>query len=242
MYSPCWSWPARTLDCGDCHHYHHRGVVHFDLVALAISYIIILSTLRTRASEAPASPLHLWSTHHCGLQVLLVSHLHLCPRGWFCQELRGLCPVLHHDCPMFNPLISTLRNADMKNAMRKVWGWDKHSAGKWASGCPALCGIYFIHTVVNVDKCDRYTEGACAVIQSCDPEEWSPLSHSPSVTWRRLPTRGMDQSPLGPFPSDIREHSVICIPWHDECISALFFRESCEDCLIGFSEPLSGNR
>ena len=29
----------------------------------------------------PPSPLHLWSTHHCGLQVLLVSHLHLCPRG-----------------------------------------------------------------------------------------------------------------------------------------------------------------
>nr|CAI9692399.1 unnamed protein product [Rangifer tarandus platyrhynchus] len=72
--------------------------------------------------------------------------------------------------PMFNRLISTLRNADMKNAMRKVWGRDKHSAGKGTSGCPALCRIYFIHKSLMLTSATD-TEGACAVIRSCNPEE-----------------------------------------------------------------------
>ena len=135
---------------------------------------------------------------------------------------------------MFSPLISTLRNADVKNAVRKAWGRDKHSAGK--SGCPALCRIWFIHTVVNVDKCDRYGRSVC----------W----HSKLRPWRVKPPQPLSLRPLTETAHkgsgsdalwvlsspDIREHSVLCIPWHDKCISALFFRESCEDCRIGFSD------
>jgi len=32
--------------------------------------------------------------------------------------------------PLFNPLIYIQRNTDMENAMKKVWGQDKLSAGK----------------------------------------------------------------------------------------------------------------
>ncbi|VCX42477.1 unnamed protein product [Gulo gulo] len=68
-------------------------------VALVISYIIILSTLRTHSSQSCRKAL---ST--CGSHITVVFYTMI--------------------APMFNPLIYTLRNTDMKNAMKKMWCQD----------------------------------------------------------------------------------------------------------------------
>ncbi|XP_006092145.1 olfactory receptor 4P4-like [Myotis lucifugus] len=94
--------------------------------ALVISYIIILSTLRTRSSEGCRKAL---ST--CGSHITVVFMFFLpviftyVPTADSVSNDKVFALFYTMFAPMFNPLIYTLRNTDMKNAMRKVWCRDK---------------------------------------------------------------------------------------------------------------------
>ncbi|KAI5266442.1 Olfactory Receptor 4P4 [Manis pentadactyla] len=99
------------------------GVLSFlTFVALVISYIIVLSTLRTRSSEGCRKAL---ST--CGSHVTVVFMFFLpliftyVPMADSVSNDKVFAIFYTMIAPMFNPHICTLRNTDMKNAMRRVW-------------------------------------------------------------------------------------------------------------------------
>ncbi|KAG3285246.1 olfactory receptor 4P4-like [Ictidomys tridecemlineatus] len=92
-------------------------------VALVISYIIILFTLRTRSSEGRRKALSTCGSH---ITVVLMFFLPLIftyvPMADYVSDDKVFALFYTMIAPLFNPLIYTLRNTDMKNAMRKVWG------------------------------------------------------------------------------------------------------------------------
>ncbi|KAM9219813.1 olfactory receptor 4P4-like [Dugong dugon] len=100
-------------------------------VALVISYIIILSTLRTRSSKG-----HRKALSTCGLHITVVFMFFLpliftyVPTADSVSDDKVFALFYTMIAPMFNPLIYTLRNTDMKNAMKKVWCRDKLFEGK----------------------------------------------------------------------------------------------------------------
>ncbi|KAM6160858.1 olfactory receptor 4P4-like [Erethizon dorsatum] len=95
-------------------------------VALVISYIIILSTLRTRSSEGRRKALSTCGSH---ITVVFLFFLPLiftyAPTADSISDDKVLALFYTMIAPLFNPLIYTLRNTDMKKAMRKVWCQDK---------------------------------------------------------------------------------------------------------------------
>ncbi|KAM5185989.1 olfactory receptor 4P4-like [Callospermophilus lateralis] len=91
-------------------------------VALVISYIIILFTLRTRSSEGRRKALSTCASH---ITVVFMFFLPLIftyvPMADSDSDDKVFALFYTMIAPLFNPLIYTLRNTDMKNAMRKVW-------------------------------------------------------------------------------------------------------------------------
>ncbi|XP_016059439.1 PREDICTED: olfactory receptor 4P4-like [Miniopterus natalensis] len=100
-------------------------------VALVISYIIILSTLRTRSSQGCRKALSTCGSH---ITVVFMFFLPLIftyvPAVDSVSNDKVFALFYTMIAPMFNPLIYTLRNTDMKNAMRKVWCRDTRLEGK----------------------------------------------------------------------------------------------------------------
>ncbi|XP_036282454.1 olfactory receptor 4P4-like [Pipistrellus kuhlii] len=103
-------------------------------VSLVISYIIILSTLRTRSSTSSEGCRKALST--CGSHITVVFMFFLpliftyVPIADSVSNDKVFALFYTMIAPMFNPLIYTLRNTDMKTAMRKVWCRDKLLEGK----------------------------------------------------------------------------------------------------------------
>ncbi|XP_057582813.1 olfactory receptor 4P4-like [Hippopotamus amphibius kiboko] len=91
-------------------------------VTLVISYIIILSTLRTRSSEGRHKALSTCGSH---ITVVFMFFLPLIfiyvPTVDSVSNDKVFALFYTMIASMFNPLIYTLRNTDMKSAMRKVW-------------------------------------------------------------------------------------------------------------------------
>ncbi|XP_008699290.1 olfactory receptor 4P4-like [Ursus maritimus] len=100
-------------------------------VALVISYIIILSTLRTRSSQGCRKALSTCGSH---ITVVFMFFLPLIftyvPTADSISNDKVFALFYTMIAPMFNPFIYTLRNIDMKNAMRKMWCRDTRSEGK----------------------------------------------------------------------------------------------------------------
>ncbi|MBZ3869913.1 Olfactory receptor 4S2 [Sciurus carolinensis] len=99
-------------------------------VALVISYVIILSTLRTHSSEGCHKALSTCVLH---ITVVLMFFLPIIftyvPMADFVSNDKVSALFYTMITTLFNPLIYTLRNADMKNDMRKEWGPQRLSEG-----------------------------------------------------------------------------------------------------------------
>ncbi|ERE71641.1 olfactory receptor 4P4 [Cricetulus griseus] len=95
-------------------------------VALVISYIIILSTLKTCSSKGRHKALSTCGSH---ITVVFMFFLPLIftyvPMSDSVGDDKVFALFYTMIAPLFNPLIYTLRNTDMKNAMRKVWCQEK---------------------------------------------------------------------------------------------------------------------
>ncbi|XP_004461993.2 olfactory receptor 4P4-like [Dasypus novemcinctus] len=101
----------------------NSGVVTLvTFVVLFVSYVIILFTLRNHSGEGRRKALSTCGSH-ISVVVLFFGpsiFIYLRPPTTFSED-KIFALFYTIIAPMFNPLIYTLRNTEMKNVMRKIW-------------------------------------------------------------------------------------------------------------------------
>ncbi|EPQ19503.1 Olfactory receptor 4P4 [Myotis brandtii] len=124
----CDVYPLLKLACTDTYGIGLLVIVNSGLIALVTfvilmaSYFMILYTIRASPAESRAKALSTCGSHITVVVLFFVPALfiYIRPATTFPED-KVFALFYTIIAPMFNPLIYTLRNMEMKNALRKVW-------------------------------------------------------------------------------------------------------------------------
>ncbi|XP_047373728.1 olfactory receptor 4P4-like [Sciurus carolinensis] len=133
----CDVYPLLKLVCTDTHtvgilvvaNSGMMGLVTF--VVLMLSYFLILCTIRAYPTESRSKALSTCSSHLTVVVLFFVPVLFIYIRPTTTFPVDKVFALFYTIItPMFNPLIYTLRNMEMKKALRKVWCQKPFLTGK----------------------------------------------------------------------------------------------------------------
>uniref|UniRef100_A0A8C0VZR5 Olfactory receptor n=1 Tax=Castor canadensis TaxID=51338 RepID=A0A8C0VZR5_CASCN len=124
----CDVYPLLKLACTDTYTISLLVIINSGLIALVtfvilmLSYFLILYTIRVHPAESRSKALSTCGSHITVMVMFFVSVLFIYIRlNITFPEDKVFALFYTIIAPMFNPLIYTLRNLEMKNAIRKMW-------------------------------------------------------------------------------------------------------------------------
>ncbi|XP_037377289.1 olfactory receptor 4P4-like [Talpa occidentalis] len=124
----CDVYPSLKLACSNTHIIGLLVIANSGLIALVtfvvlmLPYFFILYTIRAYSAESRSKALSTCSSHVMVVVLFFAPALfvYIRPATTFPED-KVFALFYTIIAPMFNPLIYTLRNAEVKNALRKVW-------------------------------------------------------------------------------------------------------------------------